>query len=239
LYLDIFSKKKRSPLYGAQYLHRPIPFVTDEDSITVTYTLRGSSDDYRRKVYGRMWTGTVSPEDLIGEHTAWDIRTTYKRLWDAYAPAVKDSTIEPASIGPLLEAYDLVINSIPRPQLCTREHHFGATVITAAGDAPELGIRLSNLGYRCPENMVVCNGEEAPQWYRMSNVFGHMTIEWPDDDVPVKSASRVRKPTDTNCDCWPAVMHVGRYGSWSKGVLSHTAYFDTLDAVSQRLANAS
>jgi hypothetical protein len=27
------------------------------------------------------------------------------------------------------------------------------------------------------------------------------------------------------------IRHVGRYGKWKKGVLSHTAYFDTLDYV--------
>src|SRR4051812_44452720 len=81
--ISIVSRKGKSALYGGQYLHQPIPVLTQGDPITVGYTLRGSSDDYRLKVYGPMWSGSVSPEDLEGEHTAWDIRATYDELWEA------------------------------------------------------------------------------------------------------------------------------------------------------------
>jgi hypothetical protein len=240
LNMAILTAGGPSPLYGAQYLHQPIPGVTEDDeSVVVGYTLRGDVDDYRRKVYGPMWNGTVSPEDLAQQHRGWDIRATYARLWEEWAPALNTAVIDPMGLARILNDErppSLIINSIPRPSLCHQGHTFGATEVWAAGDAPALGIRIP---YTCPPDMVVCNGEDNPAWYRMSNVFGHTTVEWPGSiaSVPVTTAARVKKPTSHNCDCWSdaQVIHVGRYGEWSKGVLSHTAYSKAYEEVSRMI----
>lgn len=222
----VMSRKRKSPLYGAQYLHAPIPNVTDRDArVTVDYRLVGSVDDYRRKVYGRWWDGTVSPEDLEEEHEAWDIRSTYDRLWDMYQDAIVDVDVDGPSVKKVQEHFDLVVNTIPLNSLCMNPSHvFKSQEIMAAGDAPDLGIQLNRM-YTCPPNMVVCNGEDSPLWYRMSNIFGHMTVEWPGgSNPPVSTAAVVRKPISNNCDCLPGVLLAGRYGSWTKGVLSHDSY---------------
>jgi hypothetical protein len=238
--IDILSHKQKSPLYGAQYLHRPIPGIECGDPVNVEYRLRGTADEYKRKVYGRLWDGTVSPEDLAEDHAAWDIRRTYGMLWDKWQHFVRDTDIDPAGVKFLQESHDIVISSVPRDAICHAGHKFRHTQITAAGDAPSLGIDLAQSGFRCMENTVLCNGEDSPSWYRMSRVFGHTTIEWPADvgRVPITTAAAVRKPTDHDCDCHPDVLHVGRYGEWKKGVLSHTAYFNTLDEVERRLTGA-
>jgi hypothetical protein len=234
LRLSIVSKKRKSELYGAQYLHAPIPSLTPPKSVAVSYTLHGHADDYRRKVYGPMFAGTVSPEDLPGEHQAWDIRATYDILWKAWEYAIQDSAVDPLALMNLETQADLVISSVPRSALCHEGHTFGFTEITAAGDAPGRGIRLP---YTCPDNMVICNAEDSPAWYRMSRVFGHTTVEWPGDisKVPVTTAARVQKPTSHDCNCCPDVLRVGRYGRWEKGVLSHTAYFDAFKKVDEML----
>jgi hypothetical protein len=229
----ILSRKAKSPLHGAQYLHGEIPYLTG-DPVNINYRLDGDSMAYKIKVYGSMWDGTVSPEDLPDSHPGWDIREAYDRLWNMYHDMIVDQPISPASLRIMLaeDRPDLVINSIPRDALCYNPaHSFGAAEIWAAGDAPSLGIRVP---YVCPENTVVCNGlEDGPSWYRLSRVFGHTTVEWPGyiERVPVTTASRWRKPTYTDCDCWPEIMHVGRYGSWKKGVLSHAAYWDAFAQV--------
>lgn len=237
----ILSRKVKSPMYGAQYLHRPIPRVTPDEPVAVSYQMRGSSDDYRRKVYGRMWDGTVSPEDLEDEHQAWDIRATYDRLWALWETSITDTMVDPTLLASFIngdEPPDIIINSIPRPAVCHFGHSFGATDIWAAGSAPELGIRLP---YQCPPNMVICNGDDSPSWYRMSNVFGRTTVEWPGEltNIPVNTGSRVKKPTRHDCDCWAdspvPFTHVGRYGEWSKGVLSHTAYFKTYSKIQKMM----
>lgn len=232
--VHIVSRRRPSDLYGAQYLHRPIPGIS-VSSCEINYTLRGDTDGYKEKVYGPKYIGNVSPEDLLGTHMAWDIRATYRRLWSYWEDDIIDDEISPAALRTILDrtteaSWDLIINSIPRTALCHDEsHQFGYTTIWAAGDAPDRGIRIP---YTCPEGMVVCNGEDNPSWYRMSRVFGHTTVEWPGDIglVPIQTAAQVQKPTSTNCTCWPQIKHVGRYGTWRKGVLSHEAYFDGLMA---------
>jgi hypothetical protein len=241
----VISVREKSPLYGAQYLHSPIPGVTPAEGRSIAYELRGTSSDYRRKVYGQAWDGNVSPEDLGGHHTGWDIRATYDKLWARWFENIMDDRIDPARLRHHLhnDQPHLVINSIPKPQLCYDPgHNFSATEVWAAGDAPALGITLP---YRCMFDSVVCNGEEYPSWYRMSNVFGHTTVEWPGTlaQVPITTASRVKKPLSHNCDCWqsgsPPWLDVGRYGEWSKGVLSHTAYFRAYKRVDEMIGAAS
>lgn len=236
LAMRILSRKQMSSLYGAQYLHQPIPGVTPDSPTHVSYTLEGGVEAYRRKVYGQMWDGTVSPEDLAQDHEAWDIRETYKELVTRWWWLVEDMVIDPVRLHTIMSMdFDLVVNTIPLDALCYRGHTFGWTEIIAAGDAPELGIKVP---YACEENSVVCNGLQSVSWYRKSRVFGHTTVEWPGTltTVPVATAARVRKPTYHACDCWDGKMFsVGRYGSWKKGVLSHSAYYDTYRKVSTML----
>lgn len=233
--ITILASGGKSDLYGAQYLHQPIPGYTDEDEyISVKYEMWGPVDGYRRKVYGSMWDGTVSPEDLEEHHNAWDIRETYQRLWEDYAGCIYRVHVDHAGLralttGRSIYGYqDIIISSIPKPALCVEGHQFKGTEIWAAGDAPDLGIRIPHK--QCQPGHVLCNGKPVPYWYRLSNIFDHKTVEYPAEQLDVKPplpfAAKVIKPLSNNCDCFPDVIHVGRYGKWEKGVLSHTAYGD-------------
>lgn len=235
--LTILSVKRASPLYGAQYLHRPLPMLNLPDPVLIHYTLNGSVHDYRNKVYGPMWDGKVSPEDLNEPHYGWDIRFAYSQLVKRYWGFVQNVELKPSDLTAITtetSRNSLIINTVPLNSLCYQGHPFGFTTITAAGDAPELGIRIP---FRCPTNTVVCNGDDNPSWYRLSNVYGHTTVEWPQGvhKVPVATAASVRKPTQHSCDCWPDIFCVGRYGAWKKGVLSHDAYFDTMQKLREVL----
>lgn len=238
--LTILSNNGKSSLYGAQYLHAPIPGYTNQRwphaKRPVTYTLRGAVDEYKRKVYGPQWDGTVSPEDLSETHDAWDIRQTYDALWDDFKDHVERIHMDPAGLRMLIDGntafgrFDLIINTIPRPMLCMEGHQFRSAMIWAAGEAPDRGIDLDR--FQCPDFTVICNGEESPSWYRLSNIFGHKTVEWPEfTKPPIPSVAVVTKPLKTNCDCFPEVFHVGRYGKWTKGVLTHHAYQEVLEHV--------
>lgn len=237
----ILSLGKKSDMYGAQYLHAPIPNVTPERGEMISYQLRGDADDYRRKVYGNMAVSSVSPEDLAESHMGWDIRATYDRLWLMWRDNIHVGKVDPVGLNNLLtDRPALTISSIPRPMICGYGHRFGATEVWAAGDAPAMGIRLP---YQCPNFMVICNAEESPAWYRISRVFNHTTVEWPGmlRQVPVNTAARVQKPTYTDCSCWDnyPVMFVGRYGEWSKGVLSHTAYTKAYKRIDEMMGAGS
>jgi hypothetical protein len=119
-----------------------------------------------------------------------------------------------------------VVSSIPAKAMCDDRlrHTFNSRQVWAAGDAPERGIMAP---ISCAPNTVVCSGERDRGWYRISNVFGHTTAEWPiDRKPPIDTVSAVEKPISTTCNCWDFADRVGRYGAWRKGYLAHQAYED-------------
>jgi hypothetical protein len=237
--VTVLSRGRKSQLWGCQYLHGPIPGITPlEPHVQVSYVLNGDADGYRRKVYGPEYDGTVSPEDLEVDHSAWDLRRTYDELWKRWTPHIVDVPIingkQAAEFMPDFLRNDIVISTIPRPALCAdRKHNFDVQYAWAMGDSPDQQIPVSP-----PEdNMVVCNGEPDVGWYRVSKVFGYGTVEWPWRNgrrPPFEGVAQVEKPISTDCVCLPDVLYVGRYGKWQKGVLVHqvfeevTRYLETM-----------
>lgn len=230
----IISNREKSFIYGAQYLHERIPMLGLPEPQEVRYELRGTHQDYRRKVYGEGWRGTVSPEDLAETHLAWDIRAGYNRLWDLYGSYVIPLELEAENVEYDLKqaGADTVFTTVPMNRLCqnTLDHQFYSQTVWALGDAPDMD---QECPVRMPLNSIVCNGESEPGWYRAANVFGHCTAEW-SRRPPLPAVAKVQKPLDTNCDCLPGVVRLGRYGRWQKGILAHQAFTMTVKALEQR-----
>lgn len=225
----IISKKRKSELFGAQYLHHPIPEVSGEP-FQVTYTLEGSVDAYKRKVYGANYRGTVSPDELSQDHEAWNIRSAYDVLWARYEDRIEDVVFSnPHEIDLFLGRlpFNHYVSTIPAPLLCADElHSFSAARVWAQGDAPERGQAVTVVTTEL--NTVVCSGLADHSWYRKANILGYNTVEWPTNrKPPFEGVAEVLKPTATNCDCLRGVHRVGRYGLWTKGVLSHEAFYQT------------
>lgn len=244
--VQIFSNKRKSHMYGAQYLHAPIPGLTpdDEEPQEINYQLQGTPDGYRDKVYG-MQPVQVSPQTLNQRHMSWDIRAAYDRAWELYGPLVHDVEIDyqwmgigKFSDGPpdpttemlSLPGLDLIVSTIPMTDLCYQddEHLFHSTQIWAIGDAPDRGQWAP---YRPELNTVECNSSADVGWYRAANVRGHVTVEWPGKSrPPLPEVAPVYKPLYTDCNCYRdgrypvKFVPLGRYGSWTKSVLSHHAY---------------
>jgi hypothetical protein len=227
---------KPSELYGCQYLHAPIPGYEDVPSVRVSYRLNGTPEQYRRKVYGNLWRGKVSPEDFIGEHQAWDIRETYRRLWADLIDGGKAWLSIREVRSPIrtllldIKPY-FVVSSIPAHFLCFQDHSFNTHSIWANGSTT-----VGDLA----DNSIVCDGTPEAPWYRISNVFGYRTAEWvwrPQERVAEGFEERipavhVEKPLSTNCDCRPGITRVGRYGTWTKSYLVHQVYPDVMKALS-------
>lgn len=242
----IYSKKRKSHMYGAQYLHAPIPGLTPdgEEPQEINYILNGTVDGYRDKVYGATPV-QVSPQTLNRSHQSWDIRAAYDRAWDLYESLVHDVEItyhwlgvgkftdgppNPADGMLCLPQFDLIVSTIPLPDLCYRddEHLFHSTQIWAMGDALD---REQYAPFRPDENMVICDGTSDVGWYRAANVRGHCTVEWPGKSrPPLPEVAPVYKPLYTDCNCYRdgrypvKFVPLGRYGAWSKSILSHHAY---------------
>lgn len=239
--VEIFSKKRPSELFGAQYLHKPIPGI-ESDKTTVAYDLLGTAAEYQGRVYGFDVDVEVSPSVLNAEHDAWDIRSAYKKLYGYFFDKDLITDVRDIEYRALRMALDdkdwgrgVVINSIPLPSICGKGCRFEYQTIKAIGDAPERGVF-------CPveakHNTVLCNGlkgNKAPSWYRVSNVFGYNTAEYPEsvrlpgNQIGTPAPALVKKPIRNYCRCNPEIYRVGRYGSWTKGVLSHDAFFDTVE----------
>lgn len=240
--IAILSKARKSHMKGAQFLHGPIPlpgWVTDEP-FEVDYQLRGTADGYRQKVYHDIPVFRadklklkVSPEELAGKHQAWDIRVAYNWLWDKYGLLVKDADLYPTVIDEALDwvKADIVISTIPAKLLCLEGHTFASQRIWSSDQQMEA----------LPDNTVVCNGESVPRWYRAAKIQGWNTVEWPYEvkpPLPQHQLWDVEKPLFTNCSCFPDIVRMGRYGKWQKGVLSHSAFYETVKLVSGPLQEA-
>jgi hypothetical protein len=237
--VNIHARGERSQLFGAQYLHYPIPSLNCGKEESISYLLRGTVDGYRRKVYGAGWGDIpVSPETLAPIHRAWDIRAAYGEAWERFSGLITPTDISPNWLGEFdrRASVDLVVWTIPIEPLCIGGHGFATQSVWAQGDAPELGRYCS---VTVAPWTVEVNGEDSPRWYRAANVFGHRTAEWPDGaKPPVEGIARVHKPVATNCNCWgklggAPVLRVGRYGTWTKGELSHESYLRTLVALKE------
>lgn len=246
-HFNIFSKKRKSQLYGSQYLHKNIPEINRfEDHVPVKYITLGSPEEYRKKVHGKWWGGHVAPEDFQPDHLAWNIRHAYDNLWQRYARFVEDYEIPSeeelkrhgasahtvVNYDLCLDEYDLVISTVPRTiwKIPGEEYIFSEG--WALGDAPEEG---KFIPYHCDDNTIICDGTPDTAWTRLSKVFGYATVEWPHHAPrpPLPGVARVVKPLHYKPNTQAANptaewLHVGRYGKFEKGVVVTDAYDDVV-----------
>lgn len=240
---DLAGNPKKSELHGCQYLHAYIPNAgIPASGKSVGYNLVGTSDGYRRKVYGSNWSGEVSPDEYGPErdHQAWDLRKVYDELWSRWEPRINCVNLSPSLVqamnGKRSGLTGVIFSTIPADRLCLRpaEHKFLTQDVWAMGSTRDDFATQRTLPYYAPENTVQCNGSDGTAWYRAATVFGASTIEWPAGrKPPINGIVPVRKPLSTDCDCHVSAsnryVRLGRYGKWQKGVLVHTAYEEMMD----------
>jgi len=229
----------KSKLGGAQFLHMPIKGINDVDKpdTEVRYILCGDAATYRRKVYGDdPNVPFVSMENVKHNQVqpAWNLQHTYDVLWDTL---VNGSSINMEHIGPqwidkALENgwFETILSTIPAPALCRSNagmqdgaHHFIVQKVNIATTCI-----LDNL----PDNHVVYEGTSDRSWYRCSKLFGQGGTEWSGVEPPYSDVVRVSKPVRTSCTCYAGqVIRLGRHGTWTKGVLTHHAFFEAYHAM--------
>jgi hypothetical protein len=216
----VFSVKQMSPIGGAQFLHRSIPGLTEERPDGLVEILHVGSDRvYAEKVYGNPGAPTSWKEYPDGHTEIWNMHAVYHKLWQRYAHWIVDQPITSDDLPLLLEKYDMVLSAIPAKALCDSGHEFVSQPVWITNKASFEG---------SVQNIIIYQGEEHVPWYRSSRIFGYGGTEYPHQ---VDGATRIRKPLSTDCDCWPEVVRLGRYGSWKKGLLIHHAYEETIKAM--------
>lgn len=228
--LSIFSKPRKSFMNGAQYLHLPIPGLSQEP-FEVEYTLNGTTEGYRNKVYGDTSDVLVSPETLVGVAQAWDIREAYDEAWKLYSDRIErielgsqDDTTQDV-LRRIMNSHDLVISTVPADLICfDDDHQFWEQKVWATDYIKTPG------EFEAEDNLVICSGDPQDWWYRQSRIHGWENTEYPHDrkpNTPEGHLWEVVKPIRTDCICHPEILRMGRYGKWLKGTLSHSAYYDT------------
>jgi hypothetical protein len=232
--VTIFSKAREpSPLTGAQYIHEPIPGLTTKqpDGVVMFHKV-GTAEGYANKVYGRMDAPTswsIFPE---GQLPMWSMKKVYEKLFREWHDRINTRDIDKEWLDYLENKRDmfaLVVSSIPCPIICERDHDFPSVTVTFEPHDH----KDPNLG----EHYIIYSGSETDPWYRSSRVGGLGWYEYGGEyDQPlagggVRKLRTGTKPLDTDCDCRPRMIRVGRFGQWRKGVLVHHSFGKMMDAL--------
>lgn len=240
-----------SRIGGAQFIHKAVPLLVDEDNpdFEVTYRLLGTEEGYAEKVYqSNPWVPFVSYSNVSdGEvQSAWNLRRIYNAMWEAIAgngDSVNAEAIDSKTMLHWMEKnmWDFVVSTIPRYHLCLSHaglnpspHNFmSQDVWLLNGDHANVG-----------DNTIVYNGDDSPSWYRASNLQGTSSVEWaaPEAIPPLpeqdkKAILNIKKPIVHGCNCWehePRLQFAGRFGKWQKGVLVHDGFTTTAQALMDR-----
>lgn len=221
-----------SRIQGAQYLHQNIPGVTSSmPEIMLDFTKLGTREGYAQKVYGRPDAPCSWDNFEEGKQPAWNMREMYGKLWKLFSSRVVDITITSKVIPGLLETNDMIISSVPAPAICGDvSHEFAATEIYITRVLPR------HLQAALDENTIVYNGRKNDLWYRASNIGGFRSMEAA-TRYGAPDGVLIKKPLSTTCTCWDSarLVKVGRYGTWTKGVLVHDAYNKALETLAHAL----
>lgn len=229
--VKIASRRVKSIMPGAQYLHARVPGMKVEPDGYLEYIKIGTAEGYAQKVYGDpshpvSWNSINAAEGV--RHPAWRIGAFYDYLWGEWSAEIMDGEVDATNLASLCRLYDLVISTIPAIALCRNPtHNFHGQKVWI----------LPELVSACPENTIIYSGHPAYSWYRTSMIFGHPSTEWsrmPSGLEPIhgKNFWSGLKPTGTDCDCSPGnLMRVGRFGKWDKNALVHHAHEEVSRAV--------
>jgi len=225
----ILSKKVKSTIFGAQYLHRPIPGITSETpDFNVHVWKIGTKEGYAEKVYGDRNAEVSWDSFHPGEYAAWDMRQAYDKLWEMYDSQIFEAPINGAGdVIHLMENYPVIFCSIPRNLMCRGGHEFKGQPIQVLHGHSDDSPAMNEMIYNGSE------GEETdPTWYRFSNINGYRAWEYREGQArTVYGGDRYQlslgiKPLSNKCDCWPSLQRIGRFGKWEKGELTHHAFED-------------
>jgi len=229
----IVSRKIKSNIYGAQYLHKPIPGLSVPASKGIVKTFRlGTAEGYATRVYGDGKRRT-SYDIAQDEREAWDLRATYDVAWEKFQAQINHQLLDGDAVIQYQAICDKVISTVPLWVICMRPdiHMFNSVSIMVTRRMEYTGL-TTYFGHE--SNGVVYNGTNYGNWYRTSHVFGHSSTE------AIASAEFLKENRDaepgfkiisSNCDCHPGITRAGRMGRWQAGVLTHHAFDDTIQAL--------
>ena len=216
------TEKRPSKLSGAMYLHEPIEGITPEHHDILVINKIGTAEGYAKKVYGHTDHPVSWHHFEAGPSPMWSLRVAYERLWHLYKTRIRAREINHIGLHELTQEFDKVICTAPKPRFCLKPDQHSFT-------AQPIWIRVVE-HENIKGNFMTYNGEEDVPWYRSSHIDRVLSFEYA-TKPPFKGLLEGKKPIENNCDCWPTVLWTGRFGSWTKGVLTHHVYAQVHDAL--------
>jgi hypothetical protein len=218
--VKIHSIKAPSDIKGAQFIHAPVPGITEDmECFDIQFYNVGSQRGYAEKVYGDPEAPTSWGSYAGLTVPAWSMVGVYGRLWELYSDLIVDTEVRYEYIIRLLSQREEVLSTIT-PQgycQCTSDHEFVWQDVWIS-EFSEIDDEL--------DNVIFYNGDPEVAWYRSSRINGLESTEFGHGipEIPRKS----RKPLSTNCDC--LLEHVrfhrlGRFGAFQKTLLVSDAMF--------------
>lgn len=235
-----------SRLGGAQFLHRPLPLVNDEaPDFKLLYTIVGTADIYKEKVYGNEPVPFVSfknqePGTVV---PAWSLPLTYERLFEELVGTnqVNQADVNPYVLNEWQASGDFafIVSSVPKPAICRTHYGFedGRAHLFVSQTVRIMNESVLGTSF---DNTIIYDGTHNVSWYRTSRINGVGSTEWGEgapEKLPYEEPIvKVSKPIRTDCTCWQnaavPVINVGRFGTWSKGELVHNAFIKTWEKIS-------
>lgn len=222
----IYSKKVKSKMFGAMYLHKPIYGINAPKSdFELTVIKAGTSREYAEKVYGDPDHPVSFDKYQSDQVPGWDLTETYRRLWDVYGDTVHDQNLDIDNIADISYHYAIVLSTIPAPLLCHEQHSFQSQPIWV----------LHGIDHEAPlrhdDWMIYYMGDPSVDWYRYTQLGKYQAWEYARNPsaLPLRLSafelSEGVKPISNDCDCPNENIHrLGRFGKWEKNVLTHHAF---------------
>lgn len=211
-----------SVIGGAQYIHSFLPgLARHDDARPVQYIRKGTPEGYAAKIYGPK----IKPEETswfkFGDNEmAWPMQLIYEKLWDSWGLMVQMMNIDIDEVRDLkvraVKEEALIFSTIPRPVITPWANQYKWL--------KEEIIIKHDVAY-CEPYQIIYNGDPNDEWYRTSDLFGHMSTEYP-GNVDVEG-QRITKPLSTDAPFPADIVPMGRYGCWVKGILADSAYWAT------------
>lgn len=223
----ILSIPNKSPIYGAQFLHRPIRGITEMEPVSFVKVIKlGSAREYAKKIYGDP-TAHTSWTDYDDDHMlpAWDLRAAYDAAWKKWSPWIIPTTLTPNGIDEIVNDFGVVISTIPLSAICQQPYAHRFVTIPVHYFDSELAVHKG-------KNVITYNGLASTPWHRASRIFGHGGVERRFPSGPPSDLWKpIPKIVGNTCDCHPLLHRAGRLGRFERGVLTHNAYTDTIKAI--------
>lgn len=212
---------EKSIIYGAQFLYEPIPGLSSPHPDGMLHNIYlGDVETYREKIYGDPTIKTTwDNKEGAESEPVWSLHSTYSMLWERYRHRIHDMNVTPDLLPWKIQEYDLVVSSIPANAICVDEAHVFSRYKVRI-------LRQSHQQRLLPGDSNICiyNGLREDTWFRFSHMFGQNGgFEFPIWNISEGSVV-ISKPTVTDCDCWPQILRVGRYGRWDMKTNTHHSW---------------